>query len=174
VMDGQWRVRDIAAHQREARERGEPVTRFGVCPLPFPPGGRPHAGWLNGNFFLIPRGAEQPAGAFAFARFWVGFDGNLGEAARTCAAGGWIPVAPAVAAHPDYQRYLERHPLMREFVGLAGSPHQRPYPLVLGAARLKRAVEGAGAAVMSGQASPLAAAEAAERQITGDDGAALP
>ncbi len=168
VMDGQWRVRDIAAHQREARQRGEPVPRFGVCPLPYPPGGRPRAGWLNGNFFLIPRGAAEPAGALAFARFWVGFGGHVGEAARTCAAGGWIPVAPAVAEHPDYQRYLDEHPLMRVFVGLAGSPHQRPYPLVPGAARLKRAVEGAGAAVMSGQATPREAAEAAQRQIAPD------
>ena len=59
IMDGQWRVAEIAAVQEAARRRGERVPRFGVVPLPIPPGGRENAGWVNGNFFIVPRGATQ-------------------------------------------------------------------------------------------------------------------
>jgi multiple sugar transport system substrate-binding protein len=143
VMDGQWRVRDLRAYQRLQRERGEPVTEFGVCPLPPPSGGRRDAGWVNGNFFVVPRGARCPQGAWAFMKFWSGYQGEH-EAAETCIAGGWIPVSQRVVDQPSFQNYLGKEPLFAEFVRLAGSENQYPVPVVPGAPLLRREVEKAG------------------------------
>ncbi len=133
VMDGQWRVRDIAAAQRLQRASGEPVTEYGVCPLPPPPGGRHRAGWVNGNFFVVPTGARCPSGAWEFMKFWSGFGGNESNAAQACVAGGWIPPSQHVVDQPLFQEYLTEQPLFAQFVELAGSPHQIPTPMVPGA-----------------------------------------
>lgn len=133
VMDGQWRVRDILAHQESQRRRGDPPTEFGVCPLPPPPDGRERAGWVNGNFFLVPRGATNPTGAWEFMKFWSGFGGLEAEAAQTCVAGGWIPVSAQVVSHPVFQQFLQEQPLFAEFVSLASSPNQFPTPVIPGA-----------------------------------------
>ena len=60
-------------------------------PLPPPAGGVANAGWVNGNFFVVPRGGRSPSGAWQFMKFWSGVDGHAADAARACAAGGWIP-----------------------------------------------------------------------------------
>jgi len=133
LMDGQWRVSEIAAVQEAARQRGEAVPQYGVVPLPAPPDGRENAGWVNGNFFVVPRGAKNPRGAWAFMKFWSGFDGHEDEAARACTAGGWIPASQKVVEQPRFQQYLERYPMFRTFVELAASPNQRPTPAVPGA-----------------------------------------
>lgn len=133
VMDGQWRVRDIAASQAEQRATGGPVTQYGVCPLPAPPGGRQRAGWVNGNFFLIPNGARNPRGAWQFMKFWSGFDGHEPAAAETCIAGGWIPPSQRVVDEPAFRQYLDQEPLFARFVELAGSPNQVPTPAIPGA-----------------------------------------
>ncbi len=133
IMDGQWRVAEIAAVQAAARRRGEPVPRFGVVPLPTPPGGRENAGWVNGNFFIVPRGAKNPRGAWAFMKFWSGVGGHEAEAARACAAGGWIPASQTVVEHPAFQDYLKRYPMFATFVTLAASPNQAATPRVEGA-----------------------------------------
>ena len=148
VMDGQWRVRDIAASQQRQRDAGEPVTDYGACPLPPPADGQSDAGWINGNFFVVPRGAKNPEGAWAFMKFWSGFGGNEAEAARTCAAGGWIPVSSAVVAEPDFQAHLDRQPLMRTFVDLAASPRQIPIPVIPGASYYDRQLRDAGQRAM--------------------------
>ncbi len=133
IMDGQWRVAEIDAVQRASRERGETEPRYGVVPLPAPRGGRERAGWVNGNFFVVPRGAGNPRGAWAFMKFWSGFDGHESDAARACAAGGWIPASQSVVDHPKFQEHLHRFPLFRVFVELAASPDQVPTPAVPGA-----------------------------------------
>jgi multiple sugar transport system substrate-binding protein len=130
IMDGQWRVAEIAAVQDAAKRRGEPVPRYGVVPLPPPPAGLANAGWVNGNFFVVPRGAKNPRGAWAFMKFWSGFDGHEAEAARACAAGGWIPASASVVRHPTFQRYLRDFPMFGAFVALAGSANQVPTPAV--------------------------------------------
>ena len=127
IMDGQWRVRDIADHMAE-QSSTKSADQYGVVPLPAPAGGRERAGWVNGNFFVVPRGARQPEGAWAFMKFWVGLDGNQTEAAKTCAAGGWIPVSEQVIREPAYQHMLKRQPMMQTFVDLARSEHQHPTP----------------------------------------------
>lgn len=148
LMDGQWRVRDIVAAQERQRRAGEPVVEYGVCPLPVAPEGRSHAGWVNGNFFLVPRRAKNPAGAWEFMKFWSGFDGNEAHAAQACVAGGWIPASTSVASHPTFREYLEREPLFAPFVELAAEPNQVPTPVIAGAAYFQRTVNEAAATAM--------------------------
>ena len=153
VMDGQWRVRDIQQFQQRQRETGQPVTEFGVVPLPPPQGGRKDAGWVNGNFFVIPENASCADGAWAFMKFWSGF-GHEAEAAQTCAEGGWIPVSDQVTQQPEFQSFLKANPLFTEFVRLAASEEQLPTPVVPGAPRLYREVNDAAASVMYDTPAP--------------------
>ncbi len=148
VMDGQWRVRDIRRFQAARQEAGRAVPEFAVCPLPPPPGGRDRAGWVNGNFFVFPKGARCPDGAWEFARYWVGLD-SPSVAAVTCEQGGWIPVSRSVVDSPEFQRFLEREPLFQTFVELAASPNQFPIPPIPGAPQMKRMVEQAGYEIMN-------------------------
>lgn len=148
LMDGQWRVRDIEAFVQRRRERNVPCPEFGVCPLPYPAGGRPNAGWANGNFFVIPKGAKNSAGAVAFMKYWIGLT-DPAQAAETCAMGGWIPVSPQVTAAAPFQEFLNRRPLFDEFVRLASSENQIPIPGIPGAPMFKREVERATATAMA-------------------------
>jgi multiple sugar transport system substrate-binding protein len=125
-----------------------------VCPLPAPAGGRKQAGWVNGNFFVVPTGARNTEGAWEFAKFWIGFH-NPTQAAQTCAAGGWIPVSQDVVDTDAFEEYLQSSPLFREFVELAASPNQFPIPQVPGAAYFRRAVEGAGFEAMNYPERPV-------------------
>ena len=148
IMDGQWRVRDILTFQNNRKRKGLSVPEFGVCPLPVPAatrGGvspRDKAGWVNGNFFVVPRGARNPAGAWEFMKFWIGYS-NAREAARTCVDGGWIPVSESVIRQADFQDFLKQTPLFTTFVELATSANQFPTPSVPGAAMFRRTVENA-------------------------------
>lgn len=167
IMDGQWRVRDVAAFQKRRADLGLPEVKFGACPLPVPTGGsefngrdangqpqpqpqsqsqspgRKDAGWVNGNFFVVPTGAKCSRGAWEFAKFWIGQSAfsDAESAADGYAQGGWIPVTREVAESATYRQYVTENPLMETFVRLASSPHQYPIPVVVGAALLKRAVE---------------------------------
>jgi multiple sugar transport system substrate-binding protein len=165
IMDGQWRVREIAAVQAAARRRGDPEPRYGVVPLPPPEGGVAKAGWVNGNFFVVPRGARNPRGAWAFMKFWSGFAGHEAEAARACAAGGWIPASRQVVDHPIFQDYLWRLPMFATFVELAGSPRQVPTPSVPGAQFFQDEIIRAAEDAMYKLVPPREALEAATRRI---------
>ncbi|MFI4875026.1 MAG: extracellular solute-binding protein [Blastopirellula sp. JB062] len=153
VMDGQWRVRDIRAFQKSQQERGERVTQFGVCPLPPPPGGRRRAGWVNGNNFVVPRGAQNAAGAWEFMKFWSGL-GHEAEAAETCVDGGWIPVSAQVTREPKFQAFLKSEPLFAQFVDLAGSQHQYPVPVVPGGAFFNNEIKDVAEIAMLGSVEP--------------------
>lgn len=137
IMDGQWRVAEIAAVQAVARARGDEPPRYGVVPLPPPSKGVANAGWVNGNFFVVPRGAKNPRGAWEFMKYWSGAMGNEASAARACSAGGWIPASQSVVDHPVFQEHLRRLPLFATFVELAASPRQVPTPAVPGAQYLQ-------------------------------------
>ncbi len=154
IMDGQWRTRDIASSARERKRRGLPVAEFGVCALPAPRGGLRDAGWVNGNFFLCPRGGRNPRGAWAFMKFWCGLDGHEADAAKACAEGGWIPVSNRVAEQQEFQSFLQGNPLFREFVRLATSDHQTPTPLAPAAALFDREVRLAGGRSLSDDHAP--------------------
>lgn len=166
ILDGQWRVRDIARSQRARREAGLPVAEYGVWSLPFPRGGRKDAGWVNGNFFLVPRGAKNRDGAWAFMKFWTGFRSRRAEAAQTCAAGGWIPVSQSVVDQPRFQRFLRDRPLFRHFVELASSENQFPIPVVPGAPLFDREIRYVGSRAMRDlDTSPAELLRAANRRI---------
>gem|GEM_PF-335683 len=152
MMDGQWRVRDINTFEQRRADLNLPEVSFGVCPLPFvdrdhdgqpDPPSRKNAGWVNGNFFVVPAGARCSAGAWEFAKFWIGQNqsNQADVAARWYAKGGWIPVTEDVVESTVYQSHLKENPLMETFVRLAGSVNQYPIPTVSGAAMLKREVE---------------------------------
>ena len=144
IMDGQWRVRNLLAFQKRRAEQGLPCPEFGVCSLPIPagPSSRKNAGWVNGNFFVVPNGAKNSQGAWEFAKFWIGYT-KPNEAAKTCASGGWIPVSRSVTQSSEFKDYLQQNPLFAKFVELAESPNQFPVPPVVGAALFRRTVEGA-------------------------------
>ncbi|MEQ1903571.1 MAG: extracellular solute-binding protein [Pirellulaceae bacterium] len=139
LVDGQWRVRDLESFAKGRAESGARPIEFAVLPLPSAQN-LPDAGWVNGNFFVVPRGARNKRGAWEFMKFWVGI-GRPEEAAKTCADGGWIPVTRQVIEHPDYKAYLQAHPLMRPFVALAGSERQQPLPMVPAADQMKRLLD---------------------------------
>ena len=152
MMDGQWRVRDINSFRQRRSDLKHPEIKFGVCPLPFvdrdhdglpDPPSRKDAGWVNGNFFVVPAGAKCSAGAWEFAKFWIGQSqsNKADAAAKWYAQGGWIPVTKDVIESTEYQSFLTENPLMETFVNLAGSKNQYPIPTVSGAAMLKREVE---------------------------------
>ncbi len=130
MMDGQWRVAELDAARDAAMQSGREPLDYGVVPLPSPPGGRRDAGWVNGNFFVVPRGCKNPAGAWEFMKFWSGFGGHEKDAALTAASGGWVPASRAVVERPAFQEYLQKHPNFRLFVELANSPNQMPTPTI--------------------------------------------
>jgi len=154
VMDGQWRVRDIRAFQKSQAEKREEVTQFDAIPLPTPPGGKPNAGWVNGNNFVIPRGSNASRGAWAFIKFWCGFDGQEASAAQTCVAGGWIPVSQHVVDEPAFEQFLQEEPLFRTFIELAGSENQYPVPVIPGAPYFNNEVKNLAEAAMSSTIEP--------------------
>ncbi len=142
VMDGQWRTRDINKFLSSRQSRNIPAPDFGVCPLPYPENGKANAGWVNGNFFVVPRGAKNPEGAWEFMKFWIGFQ-NPKQAAETCVAGGWIPVSQSVVDSPNFQKHLLEDDLFAQFVELASSPNQYPVPQLPGAQMFRRTIESA-------------------------------
>ncbi|MDA7978163.1 MAG: ABC transporter substrate-binding protein [Pirellulales bacterium] len=154
LMDGQWRVEEMREAAVTARERGEEPISWGVVPLPPPEGGLQNAGWVNGNFFVVPRGGKNPQGAWRFMKFWSGYGGFTKEAAVTAAAGGWIPASESVVKHAEFQAYLQRYPEFRTFVQLAGSPHQVPKPVIPGAAYFDSEVTQAAEAALYRPESP--------------------
>lgn len=174
MLDGQWRVRDIAATNDRRAKLNLPKIEFGVCPLPFPdadsdrrPDGkaRKNAGWVNGNFFVFPAGAKCPQGALAFAKFWIGLNPtDDAVAADWYRRGGWIPVTAKTIQSDAYQDYLSRTPLMRPFVDLAFSDAQFPIPNVAGAAMLKREVENLTYQAMMNDLAPEAVRELLTRR----------
>ena len=150
LMDGQWRVRDLAEADSE--------DEYGVIPLPEPVNGKENAGWVNGNLFVIPHGAKQAGGAWEFMKFWSGFshekEGSEIEAARICSQGGWVPVSQKVVETERFEGFLEKKPLFRLFVELASSEHQHPTPALPVASFYYRELISAAEDVMYRDADP--------------------
>jgi multiple sugar transport system substrate-binding protein len=121
LVDGQWRVEDM--------RKFAPRMEYQVTPIPYPPGGRPKASWVNGNFMIVPRGAKHPREALEFAKFWAGW-GNEAVGAEIATMAGWIPAGPSVARQPAYQAYMKRNPHFRTWLEVAGSPNVRITPVI--------------------------------------------
>lgn len=165
VMDGQWRVRDLEAAESAATANGQVLDQFAVVPLPSPPGGRSEAGWVNGNFFVVPKLARNKQGAWEFMKFWSGFQGHEAEAAQACAAGGWIPASQQVVDQAAYQQAIERWPLLRTFVRLAASENQVPIPALPVASMYNQEVVRAAQEVLYRGADPAETLQAASARV---------
>jgi multiple sugar transport system substrate-binding protein len=121
IQDGQWRVEDM--------RKFSPDLEYRVAPLPYPPGGREKACHVNGNFLIIPRGAEHPKEALEFAKFWCGWQ-NEAVGAEIATWGGWIPASPAITQAPAYRKYLAENPSFQTFLDVVGSPNVRITPVM--------------------------------------------
>ncbi|QDS97738.1 extracellular solute-binding protein [Adhaeretor mobilis] len=173
MMDGQWRLRDLAAARDTGAgglavqgEEDTPQDKFTVVPLPPPPGGVKNAGWVNGNSFIVPKNSKCPQGAWEFMKFWSGLD-NEARAAQACADGGWIPVSHEVVNQPAYQQALRDEPLLNVFVELASSENQHPTPPLPVAAYYLQQVKRAAQNVMfrEGTATPEAVLHGAAERV---------
>lgn len=156
TVDGQWRVEQLAKYA--------PRLEYGVMAVPPPSGGKAMAGFANGNFMLVPRGAKHAAGAWAFIRFWSGLS-NPNAAAELYTWGGWLPPLSGVAEAPAFRRYLERYPAFRAFVELLPSQNQQTLPPVPFQTFLLDRIKAADDAAMRGLLSPQAALERLEREV---------
>ncbi|HNT35070.1 MAG TPA: ABC transporter substrate-binding protein [bacterium] len=101
-------------------DRYRPDLDYGITILPQPDGGEYNCSWVGGWCLAIPRGAQNPRGAFELIR-WL------------CASSeGTTLVANAIGSTPGYRKSAafeeaRRDPRMRAFVEiLENSRHQRP------------------------------------------------
>lgn len=117
VVDGQWRVQQLA--------KFAPKLEYRTAPIPTPAGGRPNFCHSNGNFILIPKGAKNVKGAWAFAKFWSGLE-KPERAAEFATWGGWLPLNSRVVNAPIYQKYIKEHPQFKTFVDLLASENVKP------------------------------------------------
>lgn len=156
TVDGQWRVDEL--------RRFAPDMPYATAPIPYPEGGRPNAGWCNGNFMVIPSGARNKAGAWAFIRFWSGLD-DPEQAAEFYTWGGWLPIMPSIAEAPAYEAYLEEHEPFRTFVEIMSSPNVQVTPPVPVQAFLVNRLNWAEEAAKRKRLSPAGALGQAEAEV---------
>lgn len=122
ALEGQWRVQQL--------EKLAPDIAYVTSPIPPPEeGGKPRAGWVYGNFMVIPRGAKNPEGAWAFTRFWTGLV-NAERAAEFYTRSGWLPPSPHIAETERYRKYVQQHPQFQTFIDILASPNIEPTPPV--------------------------------------------
>ncbi|MDZ8117614.1 extracellular solute-binding protein [Pontiella agarivorans] len=122
TIDGQWRVSQL--------EKYAPDLPYMTAPLPPPrEGGKEEAGWVHGNFMIVPVGSKNPQGAWAFIKFWTGFD-DPEHAAVHYTKAGWLPPLPQIAQSGVFTRYVENHPQFETFINLLDSPNMEPTPPV--------------------------------------------
>jgi len=122
AYDGQWRVEEL--------RKFKPDLEYRVIPVPPPKeGGKPLAGSLGGNFMIIPSSAKHKEGAWEFVKFWSGLD-NPNRAATFYNLGGWLPLSPAVANSPNFQKWLKANPQFQAFLDILGSPNCKPMPTI--------------------------------------------
>jgi multiple sugar transport system substrate-binding protein len=156
ALDGQWRVTQIAQYA--------PDLDYRTAPIPAPDGGKELACFSNGNFMLIPTGARNREGAWAFIRFWSGLD-HPERAAEFYTWGGWLPIVPEIAQAPIYQAYCAKYPQFRTFVKILESPNVQVAPPTPAQAYLMARLGWAEDAALRGALSPKAALEQAQRDV---------
>ncbi|NIA14842.1 MAG: extracellular solute-binding protein [Nitrospiraceae bacterium] len=161
-VDGQWRVGQLAKY-------GGGIE-YMTAPIPPPEGGRRHAGWVGGNFLVIPTGARHTEGAWAFMKFWSGLE-NPERAARFYTWGGWLPLSRAVADAPAYQQYLRERPQFRTFLDLLPSENLTPTPPVPYQTFLWDRVREAYESVSLGHLKPQEAIARLKRDVSREAGA---
>lgn len=112
MVDGEWRVE----HLRKYAPQLEYQTVF----IPAPKGGRERASFSSTNFITIPKGAQEPDGAWEFIRFWMGLKDLVGSA-KYYPPFGWMPRGPEATKASEYQAFLRQAPQYRTFLELAKS-----------------------------------------------------
>jgi len=156
TVDGQWRVEQLA--------KFAPDLEYRTAPIPPPKGGRAHAGWSNGNFMIIPKGAREVAGAWEFIKFWSGVE-NPERAAEFYTWGGWLPLSRRIAQAPIYQDYLKKYPQFRTFLDVLPSENIQVTPPVPFQVFLWDMVGRADDFAMRGTKTPKQALEDLEREM---------
>jgi multiple sugar transport system substrate-binding protein len=156
TVDGQWRVQQLAQYASEMNYR--------TAPVPPPPGGKTHAGWSNGNFMIIPKGAKQVDGAWAFIKFWSGLD-QPHRAAEFYTWGGWLPISPRVAEAPIYQAYLQATPQFKTFLDILPSENIQSTPQVPYQVYLWDMIQRADDLAVRGEKTPKEALIDLEQQV---------
>ncbi len=156
VVDGQWRVEQLAKYAPEV----EYVTK----PIPPPAGGQPHAGWINGNFMIIPKGAKHVKGAWEFIKFWSGL-AQPERAAEFYTWGGWLPLCPAIAEAPMYKAYVRKHPQFQTFLDVLPSENVQPTPPVPYQVYLWDRITQTDDSAMRGTLTPEAALQRLKKEI---------
>lgn len=120
-LDGQWRVEQLA--------KFAPELRYATRPVPPPAGGKEHAGYVNGNFMVVPVGAKEVNGAWEFIKFWSGLE-EPERAAEFYTWGGWMPLNDAIAGAPIYRDYVKAHPQFQTFLDILPSENVQALPPV--------------------------------------------
>lgn len=156
TVDGQWRVEQLAKYA--------PELDYATFPVPPPQGGNKLAGWANGNFMIVPTGAQHPEGAWEFIKFWSGID-NPERAAEFYTWGGWLPLCPAVAEAPKYREFVRKNPPFQTFLDLLPSEHIQPTPPVPYQGYLSDRIGSAESAVSRGTLTPEQALKRLENEI---------
>ena len=156
IADGQWRVEQLA--------KFAPELEYATRPIPPPAGGTPRAGWINGNFMIIPKGAKHVQGAWAFIKFWSGLE-DPERAAEFYTWGGWLPLSAAIADAPIYREYIRKHPQFQTFLDVLPSENVQPTPPVPYQVYLWDRITRADESAMRGTISPEGALKRLEKEI---------
>jgi multiple sugar transport system substrate-binding protein len=122
MLDGQWKVKQTDMDAPKG-------FRYVVGPVPKPSvGGLALASQTSSNFILIPTASKNPEGAWAFTKFWIGFD-DPEEGARNSIDMGWLPYSHRVTYSKTYQAYVAKHPPFKTFLKLDESNHLQLPPV---------------------------------------------
>ena len=140
---------------------------YAAAPVPPPEGGTPRAGMSNGNFMVVPSGAKNQEGAWAFIRFWSGLV-DPERAAEFYTMGGWLPLSPAVANAPIYRRYIAEHPAFAPFVDLMSSTAMQVLPPVPYQTFLSDELTKTEDAAVRGTLSPADALRSLQRKVNAE------
>lgn len=157
TLDGEWRVEQLADYA--------PHLQYRIAPLPPPAkGGKPLSSFSMIDYLTIPKGAKNPEGAWEFIKFWSGLD-HPERAAKYKAWFCWLPSSPAMAASPEYQKFLHKYPQYQTFVKLAASDNIVATPPVPYQLFLMDRIQDADDYAMRGAISPGAALKRVDAQV---------
>lgn len=156
AMDGQWRVEQI--------NRYAPKLEYITMVIPPPEGGNKDFGYVSGNFMIIPKSAHCAEGAWEFVKFWSGIE-QPERAAEFYTWGGWLPLNPAIAESPIYQKYVAEYPQFKTFLDLLPSEYMQPMPQVPYQVYLYDRIFRADDSIMRGNLTPQQAMTRLKREI---------